>query len=206
MTGDYWKKIWETGDTRFHRADVHPALVRYLDRLPPGKVLVPLCGKSHDLTWIARERKVVGVEIAEKACREYFAENRLDVTERREGDFTVFSSGNIEIYCGDYFRFRGEGIASAYDRAALVALPAEMRAKYARAMQAPAVLLVTFEFPPEIAKGPPFPVPEDEVRALFSDRYVVTLLERGPDPFMVSHPKFVDKSVPVEAVYLMEKI
>ena len=81
-----------------------------------------------------------------------------------------------------------------FDRAALIALPPELRVHYANALYAKLPsgcrgLLVTLEYPQAERDGPPFSVPESEVRALFERDWVVDVLERRPIPS--NHPGFV---------------
>ncbi|MGI9302782.1 MAG: thiopurine S-methyltransferase, partial [Gammaproteobacteria bacterium] len=66
-----------------------------------------------------------------------------------------------------------ENTAAVYDRAALIALPAELRAAYVEHLSAilPAHvewLIITLEYPPHDLTGPPFAVYEDELRQLFA--------------------------------------
>ena len=48
---------------------------------------MPLCGKSRDLTWLARERghSVVGVEVAEPAIRDYIEERSMTAMRSTDG-------------------------------------------------------------------------------------------------------------------------
>lgn len=47
---DFWKIAWDEGRTRFHQAEVNPALTNYFSPDPDKNqtCLVPLCGKSKD--------------------------------------------------------------------------------------------------------------------------------------------------------------
>src|SRR5690606_35997899 len=69
-----------------------------------------------------------------------------------------------------------------YDRAALVALPDTIRARYAphvAALAGPAAqLLISFEYDPAEMAGPPFPVRPDEIQRLYGDRYTLAELAR----------------------------
>ena len=71
------------------------------------------------------------------------------------------------------------GKPPVYDRAALVAFPEPMRKRYAQTLteQLPAgvgMLLITLEF--DDAEGPPFSVTEEEVQALYGDRFSIEKL------------------------------
>ena len=73
--------------------------------------------------------------------------------------------------------FRGVGVV--YDRAALIALPPAMRKRYAERLAQriePGVemLLVSLEFAGD--GGPPFSVPENEIRELFEPAFTVIRL------------------------------
>ena len=60
MDANFWEKRWETGQIGFHLAEVNPLLVRHHHVLPPrARVFVPLCGKSLDLVWLAKEGHAV---------------------------------------------------------------------------------------------------------------------------------------------------
>jgi thiopurine S-methyltransferase len=167
---DPWLQRWDTGNIGFHRSAVHPALPRHW-RPQGGSVLVPLCGKSLDLRWLAAQgHTVIGVELAERAIRDFFAEQQLTF-ERRDGALPAFAARELPItlFCGDYFAFRAPPCDALYDRGALVALPPELRAAYAAhtdsLLRADAFrLVVALEYEQALVPGPPFSVPGDEVR------------------------------------------
>lgn len=176
-----WLERWATGNIGFHRADVHPALLRHW--LPRGgTVLVPLCGKSLDLRWLAeRGHIVIGVELAERAIADFFAEQRLH-WRRRDGVLPAFVAEELPItlYQGDYFAFGGVQCDAVYDRAALIALPPELRLAYAahtdRLLRPAAFrLLVTLEYDQALVSGPPFAVLPAEVTGYWP---ALELLER----------------------------
>lgn len=170
---EQWLQRWEQNNIGFHRAEVHPALPAHW-RPRAGSVLVPLCGKSLDLRWLAeRGHQVVGVELAERAIRDFFREQRLTF-ERRDGALPAYVARElpIEIHHGDYFQFAGRRCDALYDRAALVALPPGQRTAYAKhtdaLLRAGAFrLVVTLEYEQALVQGPPFSVPATELRALW---------------------------------------
>jgi len=89
------------------------------------------------------------------------------------------------VFQGDLFQLTAEQLGPVdlvYDRAALVALPEVMRARYAphlRALTGAAPqLLITFEYDPAEMDGPPFPVFAEEVRRLYQDHYALRDLSR----------------------------
>jgi thiopurine S-methyltransferase len=148
-------------------------------------VFVPLCGKSRDLLWLrAQGHTVLGVEISPIAVRDFFAENQLRVQARPDGYFERCEVDALTILCGDFFALTEAhltSVAGVYDRASLIALPAEMRVRYAAHLQSilPAhaeVLLITVEYPPAQMAGPPFCVHPQEVEELYADCYTITPL------------------------------
>lgn len=69
-----------------------------------------------------------------------------------------------------------------YDRAALIALPPEMRRQYAAQMArivppGTPMLLVVMDYPQHERSGPPFAVTLDEVRALYGSVADIKVLE-----------------------------
>ena len=85
---------------------------------------------------------------------------------------------------GDFFNLQPAdiaGITDIYDRASLIALPTEMRERYAQKMselQQPGVrtLLVTLTYDQSEMNGPPFSVSEEDVQALYSENFSVQKL------------------------------
>jgi thiopurine S-methyltransferase len=72
-------------------------------------------------------------------------------------------------------------VKAVYDRASLVALPPEMRERYARHLASilppgTQILLITFDYPQLEMQGPPFAVSAGEVEALYRDFANVSLL------------------------------
>ncbi|WP_399258521.1 hypothetical protein [Terriglobus albidus] len=72
-------------------------------------------------------------------------------------------------------------VDAVYDRAALVALPAGLRDEYASHLtsltRARRQLLICYEYNQACAEGPPFSVPEDEVKRLYQATFAIELLE-----------------------------
>ena len=189
MDAEFWHNRWQDNLIPFHKANVNHYLERYFERLglvEGDRVLVPLCGKSVDMVWL-RDRgcAVTGVELSAIAVQDFFSEQGITAGEREDGAFQVLEGEGIKLLSGDIFALDGghmANIAAVYDRAALVALPTEMRARYVDhllSLLAPQVpmLLLTFEYPAHEIDGPPFSVDEEQVRALYAGRREVTRLE-----------------------------
>ncbi|POA21710.1 thiopurine S-methyltransferase [Pseudomonas sp. FW300-N1A1] len=189
MQPEFWQKRWALNQIGFHQADVNPYLQRYwpqLDLKDEARVLVPLCGKSLDLVWLAGQGyRVLGVELSEKAVEDFFAEQQLTPRITEHGVFKVYEAGPIALWCGDFFALTAADVADCaalYDRAALIALPPSMREQYVAHLMriVPAGgegLLITLDYDQAQLAGPPFAVKDDEVQALFSDRWRLEVLE-----------------------------
>lgn len=185
MDEGFWQARWERNQIGFHRQDVNPGLIKHWPSLQVAQgscVFVPLCGKSLDLCWLAEQGySVLAVELIEKAVVDFFAEQQLSPSISQQGSFTCYSAGSITILCGDFFALTAEDLADVdvfYDRAALVALPEELRRNYAAHLskqlpQGCKGLLLTLYYPQPEMKGPPFSVPPKQVQELFADTFTL---------------------------------
>jgi thiopurine S-methyltransferase len=204
MEHEFWLKRWKTQDIGFHQPQLDPALDKFWSRLavPAGaRVFVPLCGKSLDMQWLAeRGHAVVGAELSEQAVDEFFAERDLVPNVRREGGFIVKTSGPYEIWVGDFFALPPSavaGVAGIYDRAALVALPADMQRRYADKLKAllptAPILLITIDYDQREMDGPPFATSPKMIDDLFLDRYErVDLVSKD---VLAGHPRFQQRGL-----------
>jgi len=183
---------------------VNPHVLAFWSRLdpPPGcRVFVPLCGKSRDMIWLAAQgHRVLGVELSPIAVRDFFSEHELSPATERIGDFERWSAGEIVLLCGDFFHLTADQlseIGAIYDRAALIALPPEMRVRYAshlqRVLPALPTLLVTMEYPQAEMAGPPFSVEETEVRSLFGARHQIERLL--DEDTLAAEPRFRERGL-----------
>ncbi|SDU98937.1 thiopurine S-methyltransferase [Pseudomonas mucidolens] len=205
MDFTFWHERWAHNQIGFHLSQVNPYLQRHwpsLELACDAKVLVPLCGKSLDLMWLAGQgHRVLGVELSEKAIEAFFREQRLSATFREQGAFKVYQAGAIELWCGDFFALSAADVAGCtalYDRAALIALPMSMREQYAAQLntllvQGRSGLLITLDYDQAQKAGPPFAVGDDEVRALLGTRWGLKTLERRD--ILEASPKFLEHGV-----------
>ncbi|MFU8877364.1 MAG: thiopurine S-methyltransferase [Wenzhouxiangellaceae bacterium] len=174
MEPNFWHERWDSDKIGFHRSNIHPALRAYWQKITSdagSPVLVPLCGKSLDLRWLAnRGHAVTGIELSEKAVREFFDEADLEAQRSPAGQLTRWHAGNNEIFEGDFFAWQAkQPFELFYDRAALIALPPEMRPKYLEHLRAQLAdgaqgLLITLEYDSAQMDGPPFSVHEKELK------------------------------------------
>lgn len=180
MEKKFWIEAWEEGRTGFNQQEPHPALEKYLNHFGLGKdtrTLVPLCGKSVDLLYLAKLGfDVHGVELYEKAVAEFFVENQLPSPQTVETpDFKIFSIPRIHLSVGDFFKVSSEEkFDFIYDRASIVALPEKMRSDYAKKIAEllkpeGQILLIAYDYDQSEMQGPPFSVSEKEITDLFKD-------------------------------------
>ncbi|MGF6094326.1 thiopurine S-methyltransferase [Pseudomonas sp. 18175] len=187
MEPKFWQERWARNQIGFHLPEVNPYLQRHWPPLPEGaKVLVPLCGKSLDLMWLASQGlQVLGVELSEQAIEAFFGEQNLTPRVTERGVFKVYQAGLIEIWCGDFFALDADALTDCvalYDRAALIALPPLMRTRYTeqlnRLLQPGCQgLLITLDYDQTQKAGPPFAVPDEEVRVLLGELWALEVLE-----------------------------
>ena len=185
MDPAFWHQRWHDNRIGFHQDKPTPLLLKLWDAVGAAagaRVFVPLCGKSLDLAWFAsRGHRVLGVELSPLAIGQFFAEQGLQPTVRESRHGRHFQAGPVEILCADVFGLDAGLLAdcdAVYDRAALIALPPDLRRRYARLPRGCRGLLVTLEYPQHEKAGPPFSVPADEVRALYGADWELDLLER----------------------------
>ncbi|AXY01177.1 thiopurine S-methyltransferase [Vibrio alfacsensis] len=197
----------------FHLDEVNPLLSVFWQRTNPKRedvVLAPLCGKSEDLIWLASKHdNVQGVELSQIAVRAFFAEHFYTPTVIPvNGMHELYQFDELSVYTGDFFTAPVSKVDIVYDRAALVALPQDMRIDYASRIKSllnpnGRILLITLNYPQNEMSGPPFSVPVEEIEQLF-EGYKVTCL--NVDQADETHPKIAKQGLSrfSEEVYLIE--
>ena len=197
MEPAFWQQRWADNQIGFHQAQVNPYLQKYwpaLGLVPGSRVLVPLCGKSLDLAWLAGQGyRVSGVELSRRAVEDFFCEHGLQPEVRQRGAFEVWRSGDVELWCGDFFALQAGDIgdcAGFYDRAAVIALPPHMRGAYMQLLSGllPAEcqgVVVTLDYDQSLLGGPPFSVGDEELRQGFAgwqvdELEVMEVIEESP--------------------------
>jgi len=214
MTPDFWIERWQKGETAFHQAAGNDLLPKHWPALklaPGSEVFVPLCGKSLDMVWLAGAgHRVVGAELSSLAVAEFFREQGVAAETRSVGAFEVHSAGPITIWCGDIFALPAEataGVAAAYDRAALVAMPPALQGAYAKTLRAltpgAPILLISLAYPQAQIEGPPFSTPLSQVTALFGATHDINIRETRDG--LEKSPNLTARGVTAldEAVYVL---
>jgi thiopurine S-methyltransferase len=194
-----WQQCWREQQTDFHQQEVNRLLTRFwrgLDLTHGSRVFVPLCGKSLDMIWLAQQgHEVIGLELSPVAVQAFFSENGMQATQRKVGRFNLWQHGKISILCGDYFDLNKTdlgGVDVVYDRAALTALPQDIRRHYVAHLKlilppACKVFLLTVEDADEGETQEVTLGTSVEITALYSEAFeielahVESMLEPDPD-------------------------
>lgn len=187
MDKSFWLERWHAREIGFHEGQANTLLTRHWDQIglqPPARVFLPLCGKTRDIHWfLSQGYAVVGVEFSAQAVQELFTELQLKAQIRQRGTLELHQAPGLDIYVGDIFALDTAQIGridAVYDRAALVALPDQMRQAYARKLQdlAPRAVqfLISFAYDQQAMPGPPFSVPLADIEQMYGDRYAVQAL------------------------------
>ncbi len=189
MKADFWHERWKTNEIHFHEKEANPLLVRHLEALalkPGSRVFIPLCGKTLDIAWLlARGHQVVGAELSADAVEQLLTELGMEPERSEAGKLTHYRAEHLDIFVGGIFDLTQStlgAVDAVYDRAALVALPEDMRPRYARHVtdmtRAAPQLLISYEYDQSLLPGPPFAVFEDEIAAHYEGSHEKALLER----------------------------
>jgi thiopurine S-methyltransferase len=183
----FWQERWDSGQIGFHEGKPNELLVKHAALLEGRKrVLVPLAGKAQDMLFLAsRGHHVVGVELIELACQQFFSENGLPPRVEERDRFKAYTAGDIELLCGDIFDATPARVGTfdaVYDRAALVALDPTTRARYVETLHAllvrgGRVLTVTFSYDQQRVEGPPWSIDAATLRSLFAERFSIDVLD-----------------------------
>lgn len=210
MKASFWHACWQKNSLGFHQKSIHPFLRQYLlPRLTQSdqSVFVPLCGKSDDMVWLADHMDVVGAELSEIACRDFFKDKQLPFDTETLKEFTKFSYKNISLFQGDFFELSAAQFSPfdwIYDRAAIIALPKSMQSRYVKHLASyltgkTKLFLISLEFPQQELEGPPFALFEDDIRSLFAGFQIECVAEHE-----LADKTFAQRTFDVS--YLREKL
>lgn len=207
MEAQFWLNKWQNNEIGFHLPAPHPWLVALWETMVAQKaasqtVFVPLCGKTLDLDFLLEQGcKVVANELSEDAVKAVFARLNLTPIVTPWAGGSCYQAGELTIYAGDFFLLNAQRIHSidwVYDRAAIIALPADMRADYTQKLieLCPDAnqCVITLDYDQSIMNGPPFAVSTDELHQHYGTHYEMTLLKEGD---IIKHePKFAQNGLP----------
>ncbi|KXZ73721.1 Thiopurine S-methyltransferase [Acinetobacter venetianus] len=210
MKHEFWHDKWQSNNIGFHLSNPNPLLIKHIHSLnlqPQARIFIPLCGKSLDIHWLLEQGfHVTGIDLSPIAIEELISELKLEFTVSQVGDLTHYLHQSIDLYVGDFFELNIDHISkidATYDRAALVALPEHMRETYTQHLvqltQNAPQLLISFEYDQDLLAGPPFSVPEQEIRKYYASHYQIKQLAS-------EYEKLKGKVDAKENVWLLEKI
>lgn len=185
MEADFWHQRWQNNELGFHEQQANGLLVEHFETLavePGNRIFVPLCGKTRDIGWLLGQGyQIAGVELSEKAVTALFDDLGVDPDIEVHGALVHYSAPDLDIFCGDIFELSRDSLGpvdAIYDRAALVALPPDMRKRYAAHLTAitetTPQFLICFEYDQSQMDGPPFSITTQEVERLYGPHYGMT--------------------------------
>ena len=186
MEPEFWRQRWIDDRIGFHQEEINPYLTPHWPQLPEGqRILVPLCGKSLDLRFLATFGTVTGVELSEIAIGDFFTEWGVAAEHQELHGVPCTSSKNVALLQGDFFALPSpfyRRFTHAFDRAAMIALPPELHPAYMTQLArllgpGGTVLSVTIEYPDGEISGPPFSIGVHDLTAAAEQHFEVDVLE-----------------------------
>ncbi|MEO8306689.1 MAG: thiopurine S-methyltransferase [Pseudomonadota bacterium] len=186
MQADFWHERWSKQQIGFHESVANPLLLAHFAALGVARgarIFLPLCGKTLDIDWLlAQGYGVAGAELSQIAVASLFERLQLVPHIEQLDDLERWSAAGLDVLIGDVFSLSAKTLGhmdAVYDRAALIALPPDMRARYAHHLDtitggAPQ-LLITLDYDQSLLAGPPFSVGAEEIRSLYAHRKPVQI-------------------------------
>ncbi len=173
-TSDFWESRYTVGNTGWDIGQAAPPFVDLLvgpDAPRPGSMIVPGCGRGHDVIFFAKHGfTVVGVDFAPSAledARSAAAIEQLRVDFIEHDIFTLDESYDHRF---DY----------VLEHTCFAAIPPERRQEYVqlvRRLVRPDGLYIALFFSHGKPGGPPFNTTAEEIRTLFSPFFAIEKLE-----------------------------
>lgn len=215
MENHYWLDKWQNNDIAFHENNINTHLKIYLEKLnlnPGDTILVPLCGKTKDMLWLAEcGLQVIGIELSPIACHDFFAELNITPQITKLSHFTKYQYNNIQILCGDIFTLSNSDlpiIHAIFDCKSLIALPPNLRKKYVDHILGCTgdnikILLLVLDTNCH-TNTPPYSVNNIEVELLYGSHFKIELLKALPFTTIPEHLLKKGYSEITENVYLLE--
>lgn len=213
-----WRQGWRANETAFHLEYVHPLLIRFWPTLGlnhDDRVFVPLCGKSLDLMWLHDlGHDIVGVELSPIAIRQFFKDSCVHPKRSHLKELTCWTHERLTMYCGDFFELTRDemtGVRAVYDRAALSALPENMREYYIAHLHAIIpddcrVLLLTIEDIDDDETVSDATAASAEIANLYAGYFSVEMIYAEYHPAISGISGQLDEPRCMHKVYLMQRI
>lgn len=204
MEPHFWHDRWQRQQIGFHQAQINPLLVKHWSALKvdAGAVFVPLCGKTLDLHYFVQQgHPVLGNEFNILAVEQFFAESGLTPDITPSAELTQYQAQQYRLLLGDFFALTPAQLADCrafYDRGALVALPEQMRQRYAQHLSKIIPtgckgLAVLLDYPQEQLDGPAFAVSPAWLNTYLGDAF--TIEQIASYDVLAENGKFVQNGV-----------
>ena len=189
MDKEFWLERWKEQQIGFHEGVVNELLEKHcgvLSLQQGNRIFVPLCGKTVDIHWLlSKGYSVVGIELSELAVQQLFGDLQVTPNIVESSDLKLYQTDGLDVYVGDIFSLSAERLGSVdavYDRAALVALPFELRQRYTQHLKRMThhaqQLLISFEYDQETMAGPPFSISPEEISEHYKEYNQIHCLEK----------------------------
>ena len=104
MEHKFWIEKWKENQIHFHKQEINPLLIKYLNYIKKDKnrtslnCLVPLCGKSLDMLWLQENLgTVLGIELSQLALDQFWEENQITPRPKKLNSLNI-NQGNNSSY------------------------------------------------------------------------------------------------------------
>lgn len=194
MKPEFWIEAWENGNRGFHMREPNAHLVAHAHTVFPasGRILVPLCGATHDLQWLVDNGfQAVGVELSPLAARELADRDGLEQVAPDR-----FEKPGVTLLVGDFFAMTQNAVGpidGIWDRAALVAMHPEQRVAYVakerELLGQGTLLLNVMAYDQSFFDGPPWSVDADAIGLLWPEAECFHDVQQG------AMPRFAEQGV-----------
>ncbi len=169
-----WQRRYEEDDTPWDKGRPAPALAAFLHQKPiTGRVLVPGCGRGHEVRLLGAQPGVsaVGLDLSAAA-----------VEQAKALLFPPAALGGISFIKGDFFRLPS-ALKNSFDwiveHTCFCAIDPRERSEYvgaaAEALRSGGKIFAIFYLDPDVESGPPFAVTREDLDRLFDPDF--TLLD-----------------------------
>jgi thiopurine S-methyltransferase len=195
---EFWHNAWEKEKQGWQQSTANTHLQSFWKEFDQGeqnsKVFVPLCGQSLDMLWLLEQgHSVIGVELNRGSIERFYHQHQIPHQVSECGTFTTFDADQLSILTGDFFDLEAkhlDGVSLIYDRAALIALPPDMRVDYAQkikdiTVRGQRIFLISMEYNISEMSGPPFSVSDEEIYNLFSANFEIEKRISSSDPALL---------------------
>jgi methyl halide transferase len=165
-----WQRRYEENDTPWDKGLPAPPLVSFLrEKSISGRVLIPGCGKGHEVRLLGAQRdtSAVGLDISTTAIAQAKALSGLSA-----------EKGNVTFQVGDFFNL-GPDLKNAFDwiveHTCFCAIEPQQRPDYVLAASAAlrdgGKFFGIFYLTPNVESGPPFEVSRAELSRQFDPHF-----------------------------------